>query len=191
MSASNERNHPRKLDPLAALLSYLVPGLGQVVQGRIGKGVLFFICLYVMFFYGMWLGQWKNVWLPDTRALPDVRVGSVKLEGTAKDIWYRREFIGQFWMGAAVWPAIVQYSTMPAAPNGMFGKYMQAPTEEELNDLQRGVDKSWDLGWVYTVIAGVLNVLVIYDAFAGPVVKEDEPTGTSPNPTDPGSGGAA
>jgi hypothetical protein len=25
-----------------------------------------------------------------------------------------------------------------------------------------------DLGWVYTVIAGVLNIMVIYDAFAGP-----------------------
>ena len=34
--------------------------------------------------------------------------------------------------------------------------------------MQRDSDKRWDLGWVYTVIAGVLNVLVIYDALAGP-----------------------
>src|SRR5438067_466518 len=33
---------PVKLDPLAAFLSYLIPGLGQVKQGRIGKGLLFF-----------------------------------------------------------------------------------------------------------------------------------------------------
>jgi hypothetical protein len=25
-----------------------------------------------------------------------------------------------------------------------------------------------ELGWVYTVIAGVLNIMVIYDAVAGP-----------------------
>ena len=43
-----------------------------------------------------------------------------------------------------------------------------APSERELNELQRDSDKHWDLGWVYTVIAGVLNVLVIYDALAGP-----------------------
>ena len=33
---------PVKLDPLAALMSYLIPGLGQIYQGRIGKGLLFF-----------------------------------------------------------------------------------------------------------------------------------------------------
>ena len=50
----------------------------------------------------------------------------------------------------------------------MLGHYMQAPSETKLNELQRDGNKRWDLGWVYTVIAGVLNVLVIYDALAGP-----------------------
>ena len=53
------------LDPLAAVLSYLVPGLGQIVQGRVGKGVLFLVGLYTLFFYGMYLGQWSNVFLAD------------------------------------------------------------------------------------------------------------------------------
>ena len=44
---------PRKYDFLAAFLTYLIPGLGQVMQGRIGKGVLYFVCLYGLFFYGM------------------------------------------------------------------------------------------------------------------------------------------
>ena len=39
-----------------------------------------------------------------------------------------------------------------------------------LNGDQRDSDKTWDLGWVYTVIAGALNVLVIYDAVAGPAM---------------------
>ena len=51
---------------------------------------------------------------------------------------------------------------------------MQAPPEAELNKLQRDADKRWDLGWVFTVIAGVLNILVIYDALCGPVVRDDE-----------------
>ena len=50
----------------------------------------------------------------------------------------------------------------------LFGEFMRTPAEAELNRLQIDGDKTWDLGWVYTVIAGVLNVLVIYDALAGP-----------------------
>src|SRR5437763_670048 len=51
---------PHRPDPFAALLSYLVPGLGQIYQGRVGKGVLFLVCLYALFFYGMFLGRWSN-----------------------------------------------------------------------------------------------------------------------------------
>ena len=48
--------------------------------------------------------------------------------------------------------------------------------EAELNALQRDGDKLWDLGWVYTVIAGALNVLVVFDAVAGPAVRDDDQT---------------
>ena len=47
---------------------------------------------------------------------------------------------------------------------------------EGLNEMQANGDKTWDLGWVFTVIAGVLNILVIYDAYAGPAMgTESEP----------------
>ena len=68
---SGEENHvPRRADrkiPAArrrenfsrfpGLLSFLVPGLGQIYQGRVGKGVLFFVSIYALFFYGMYLGS--------------------------------------------------------------------------------------------------------------------------------------
>ena len=48
--------------------------------------------------------------------------------------------------------------------------------EDGLNQMQANGDKTWDLGWVFTVIAGVLNILVIYDAYAGPALAaEREP----------------
>jgi hypothetical protein len=186
----------RSLDPLAAFLSYLVPGLGQVMQGRVGKGILYFVCLYGMFFYGLHLGHWRNVWLADARNLQTVQVPVMgELSGVFKDLNYRKEFLAQFWIGVAAWPAILQYlSTEPLPAPGregewqptehrVFKRYMQAPSEDELNRLQRDGDKNWDLGWVCTVIAGVLNVLAIYDALAGPLVKEDQnPDGTSANP---------
>jgi len=100
----------RKLDPLAAFLSYLLPGLGQIVQGRIGKGVLYFVCLFGLFFYGLSMGSWKNVWLGDYSQQADVQVAGRKLPGFTKDLSYRREFAGQFWIGTAAWPAVYQYA---------------------------------------------------------------------------------
>ncbi len=171
---------PVKLDPLAALLSYLIPGLGQIYQGRVGKGLLFFGGLYLLFFYGMWMGQFRNVWLPDADGLPEVALAGQTLGGGAKAVSYRPQFLGQFWIGTAAWPAVYQYvvfdRTKDAGP--IFGKFERTPDEKELNDLQRNGNKRWDLGWVYTVIAGVLNLLVIYDAFAGPMFRE--PPAVSP-----------
>jgi hypothetical protein len=165
---------PVKFDPLAALLSFVVPGLGQVYQGRVGKGLLFFGGLYLLFFYGMWMGQWRNVWLPDADNLPAAQFGGSNLEGVAKAMWYRPQFLGQFWIGAAAWPSVVQYAKYDKSKDTgpLFGKFERAPTEEQLNDLQRNSSKRWDLGWVYTVIAGVLNLLVIYDALAGPMFRD-------------------
>ena len=188
----------RPLDPLAAVLSYLLPGLGQVVQGRIGKGVLFFVGIYGLFFYGMWMGQMKNVWLPDATELPDADVPVAgKLFGVPKALYYRPQFVGQFWIGMAAWPALMQYASTPPEPDAetggppptkYLGHYMQAPNEAALNDLQRNGNKLWDLGWVYTVIAGVLNVLVIYDAFAGPVVRDEDEPDAAPAQPEPGAG---
>ena len=188
---------PRTYDPVAAVLSYLVPGLGQVVQGRVGKGVLFFVCLYGLFFYGMALGQQQNVWLPPSAAnapLADIPVLG-QWGGVPRAVYNRLQFLGQFWIGAAAWPAVYQYATFdpaadpeqPRGPAPLFGHYMQYPTEDVLNTLQRNADKEWDLGWVYTVIAGALNVLVIFDALAGPVVRDDRPADAPPPPAAAGS----
>jgi hypothetical protein len=173
---------PRSLSPMGALLSYLVPGLGQIYQGRVGKGVLFFVCLYGMFFYGMYLGRWSNVYLVDetTPTLPNIEIAGQQLPGTLAAIGHRPQFAGQFWIGMAAWPAIWQYAHYDRnkQTGPMLGNYQRMPPDERfLNDLQRNSDKRWDLAWVYTVIAGVLNILVIYDAFAGPAfVVGEEPT---------------
>jgi TM2 domain-containing membrane protein YozV len=163
---------PPKVDVFAAVLSYVIPGLGQIYQGRVGKGLLFCVSLYVLFFYGMYLGRWSNVFLGDTAA----RFPAWKLPALLNNLYNRPHFAGQFWMGAVSWPAIYHYNTNPPnQPRGpidtfddFIKKFQAAPDESELNTLQRDSDKRWDLGWVYTVIAGVLNVLVIYDALAGP-----------------------
>lgn len=163
-------------DVFAALLSYLVPGLGQVYQGRVGKGLMFMVCLLGMFVLGMYLGNWSNVYLPrdtvkDDR-LPFLNRLSERLRHNAVATVDRLPFAGQFWIGVAAWPALLQFNEkwpVTQAANPFWHKFQAMPSEADLNQLQRDGDKSWDLGWVYTVIAGVLNILVIYDALAGPV----------------------
>lgn len=179
---------PRPLDPLAALLSFAIPGLGQVMQGRIAKGFLFFFSLYGLFFYGMAMGQMKNVWIPPPDDVAPVELKGYKLEGLTRSLVNRREYLGQFWIGVAAWPAVLQYMTYDKNKDEgpIFGTFQRCPPEETINKLQRDGDKRWDLGWVYTVIAGVLNLLVIYDALAGPMVREED----EPDPKGP-SGGSA
>ena len=198
--------------PLPALLSYLVPGLGQMVQGRFGKGLLFFVCLYGLFFYGLFLGQGEaavidpnnrsgsakkfdltnNVYLPSARDRNDVVVVNAhasyldrfgqSLSALAADLYNRPQFLGQFWMGIVVWPAIVQYNSPGSedSPPPFLGTFMRTPSVESLNAVHTSRDKLIDLGWVYTVIAGVLNILVIYDALAGPAFLPTRKT--KPNP---------
>jgi hypothetical protein len=164
---------------VAGLLSYLIPGLGQIYQGRFGKGLMFLVCLLGMFMGGQWLGDWHNVYLPRSDPAPDDNAVVKQSPNLVRDLLARLHFGGQFWIGMAAWPAIWQYSNMPV-PNKekhpFLHNYQKTPDEHELNAYLVARDKTPDLAWVYTVVAGVLNILVIYDAFAGPAhANEEEP----------------
>jgi hypothetical protein len=178
---------PPPYAPFAAFLSYLVPGLGQIIQGRVGKGLLFLACLYTLFFYGLFLGQGQaavkedngrvvhyrvssNVYLPtaEDRHQPDPSKG---LQRLALDLYHRPQFLGQFWMGIVVWPAIWQYATYDThQEHPILKDFMRTPDVQALNAVHTAGNKLLELGWVYTVIAGVLNIMVIYDALAGPAL---------------------
>lgn len=171
---------PTKLDPAAALLSYLIPGLGQIVQGRMSKGFVFFVCVYGLFFYGQNLGQNRNVFLGDTVTSAQQ---SSKVPHVLINLYNRPQFLGQVWIGMAAWPALYHYWTDAPVESpdhwakiekidslGWLQRSQIAMPESKINDLQRDGDKRWDLGWVYTVIAGVMNLLVIFDALAGPTI---------------------
>lgn len=175
---------PHRSDYLAALLSYLIPGLGQIYQGRFGKGLMFAACLLGMFFYGMRLGEWKNVYLPNQGEVTGIGSG---LPGPLKYAIHRLPFAGQFWIGVAAWPAILHYYDKPFVAretSEFWHNFQRTPREDDINRLQAQshMGKLWDLGLVYTVIAGVLNILVIYDAFAGPALQGGEESVPTPAP---------
>src|SRR5579871_1973102 len=143
-------------DPLAAFLSYLIPGLGQIYQGRIAKGLLFFVCVYTLFFYGMYQGSGSitlngrnytvssNVYLPDT-ADQNNPLGLPRL---AANLYNRPQFLGQFWIGIAAWPALWQYWTYDREaarqdPDGdkVMGTFERTPSQEALNALNTSSGK--------------------------------------------------
>jgi hypothetical protein len=162
-------------DPaLAAFLAWLVPGLGHFYQRRTAKGVLFFVCILSTFVYGVYLGGsselgWGRVvyasWRPTDR---------------------RFAYFGQVGAGLVALPALVQASRVRAGHEPLFGGFMAPPVleREALRDpldqhppftrdtLHKRLHLFFELGTVYTLIAGLLNVLAIYDAWGGPVFAE-------------------
>lgn len=174
---------------LAAFLTWLVPGLGQLYQGRRFKGAVFMASLVGTFLAGMWLGGGSVVyasWRPGEKRL---------------------EFFGQAGIGAAAIPSLVQASLVagswrqPLGSAGWFAppllrgqlvseayrqqviardpeigpgdfdglRFMPRQPGDQLSLWRRRLGRFFDLGTLYTTIAGLLNLLVIYDAWAGPM----------------------
>jgi hypothetical protein len=178
---------PRSYSVLAGILSYLIPGLGQVYQGRVSKGVFFMATLLGLFFAGQALGEWRNVYLPNADGPNTIHNDPTpwKIPGIARPFAnvfrHRWQYAGQFWIGVAAWPALWQYNNLPVPAektNEFWHHFQRGPhhlrpdderyREAKVQEFIRDRDKVPDVAWVYTVIAGVLNILVIYDAFAGP-----------------------
>ena len=184
MAKSSEQEAIQELvdlkDPaLAACLTWLIPGLGQLYQGRRAKAALFFICIMATFIYGCYLGGsselgWGRVvyfsWRPDDRRLPFIcQIGAGLPSMPALVQAYRMKNQRKVWLKGFMAPPItasVQDESRPANPGDVNADQPTAHT------LQRNLHRYFDLGTTYTMIAGLLNVLVIYDAWGGPVFSE-------------------
>jgi len=173
----------------AALLSWCVPGLGQIYQGRTYKGRLFMGAILGTFLAGLWLGGGKVVyasWKPgDTRwafvcqagaglvTLPAV-VQSLHLHGVAK-----QPFLGSSFMAPPL--SAGQYvsrgyaeSLARSEPGIDAEDFFDRPPLKQFRGDQvsiwhRRLGRWFEIGTLYTMLAGMLNVLVIYDAWAGPL----------------------
>lgn len=165
---------------IAALLAWLVPGLGHVYQGRTGKGALFFVCVFGTFLFGLFLGRGKVVYASPPGQQP-----------------WRWQFYCQLGVGLPAMPALWQRHLRVQGKPPAFGGLMAPPydTPQPLVDAsgnqaqQPNQLAAWtiemhpmfEVGTMYTVIAGLLNILVICDAYAGPLVllpkRKDDASG--------------
>lgn len=170
---------------LAALLAWLVPGLGHLYQGRTGKGLLFFICVMGTFVFGLWIGGGKVVYASTPQEEP-----------------WRWQYYCQLGVGLPAMPALVQRQRVESGKPPILRGLMAPPSQEPqtAKDASENVAKlpnelaKWnvqlhprfELGTVYTVIAGLLNILVICDAYGGPLIlqprqkKPAEPDASTP-----------
>lgn len=176
-------------DPrLAAFLAWLIPGLGHLYQGRTAKGLLFLICILGTFVYGFYIGDGRVVY------------------ASTPNLLSRWQFFCQLGVGLPALPALVQRSRANAGkpplidekfmrPPRMRGNFRsldesggQAVHPDELAQWHHDLADQFELGTVFTVIAGLLNILVIYDAYGGPLVipPEEDKKKKSPGKGDSG-----
>jgi hypothetical protein len=177
-------------DPrLAAFLAWLIPGAGHIYQGRTGKGILFFVCIVGTFIYGMYIGGGRVVYASTANIF-------------SRQFLDRWQYICQAGVGLPALPALVQRERMREHKQP-FGDFMRPPYDfappndpnllrstdlsdssrvvvspDELSKWNYELGEYFDIGTVFTVIAGLLNVLVIFDAYGGPlVIQAEEETG--------------
>lgn len=154
---------------LAALLAWLWPGAGHLYQGRTAKGLIYMICILGTFLYGMYLGEGRSVFVYGPGWKPEM---------------FRWHYLCQVGAGLPALPAIVQ-ARMPPGKLLLGGWYEPPRSGIEMDDLHRRLHRYLELGTVFTMIAGLLNVLAIYDAWGGPayaIEKKEEPAAKTEQP---------
>jgi TM2 domain-containing membrane protein YozV len=159
---------------LAALWAWAIPGAGHIYQKRYAKGLLFMICILSTYFFGLAIGEGKVVyasWKKNDR---------------------RWQYGCQAGIGLAAMPAMFQHADKPLP---FMNDWMVPPgpvDNERLDTLASWHGSlSWyfELGTLYTMVAGILNILVVFDAYAGPsplpVEVETEPPNEDSPPAEP------
>ena len=167
-------------DPaLAAFLAWLVPGLGHWYQGRKAKAVLYFVCIVGLFAYGAYLSSSNEKCIDGNGAIGYAR--AVYFSWRNGD--HRLTYLCQIGVGLPALPALVQANRMGNHRKVWWGGFMAPPlldpsrsNREDPNidqptpgELHRQLHRYFELAGFFTMVAGLLNVLAIYDAWAGPV----------------------
>jgi hypothetical protein len=155
----------------AAFLAWLFPGLGHFYQGRAGKGWLYMICILGLYYLGFLLGEGKIVYWRWVNPLNNPER-------------FCLHYVGQFFVGLPALPALIQGTLSHYDLGPILGGFMAEPLQNVINGLHPRLGKLVEIGTIYTTVAGLLNVLAIYDAYEGPAYTDAGEETTEE--TDPG-----
>ena len=145
---------------LAALLAWMVPGLGHWYQGRRAKAILYFVSIASLFFAGLLLGDWRVVYWRWVNPLTNSEQFCIN-------------YPGQFFAGLAAFPGLVQATLKWYGHDPILWGYLAEPSQNEINGLFPRLGKFVEMGYLYTTIAGLLNILAIFDAYEGPATRNE------------------
>jgi len=187
-------------DPrLAAFLAWLWPGAGHFYQRRFLKGFLFMICIMGTFIYGMFLGQGRVVYASfrtnDFRWQYICQAGigtpamfamiqKVKTDGGGDPFFVLAERYPENYEDPNNENQLREFEIIDK-PEDFEGKtikdgFMAPPyivTDPNQNDVlgmwHASLKQGFDVGTIFCVLAGLLNMLAIYDAFAGPLLANE------------------
>ena len=158
---------------IAGLLAWLIPGLGHYYQGRYFKACLFSICIIPTFVFGCYLGSGKEIGLA-RNVYCSWRPGDKRLF-----------FIPQCCIGFAAIPAYLQAGRVGnglapfyhgiMAPPALFVEQREQGYPPSLDEIIAKSGSYFEIGTIFTVVAGLMNLLVIFDAIDGPLLFREEP----------------
>ena len=137
---------------LAAVLAWLLPGAGHFYQRRYFKSAIFSISVFATFLIGMFLSGGRCVY--------------ASWNGTEK----RWQYALQIGVGLPAMPALIQFWRAGNNERPILVGFMAAPeSPAHLDSWHAKTASGFDMGTLYTMIAGLLNLLVAFDAHAGPL----------------------
>ena len=151
MNPEIQSPQPLKQLALAALLGWLLPGLGHLYLGRKFKGVMFLVLVNGLFLSG---------WI----------MSSGEAMSLHKDDGHRYAFLAEVGVGGAAMLSLV-YTHFPEIVSGfdedVVADYAQR-REDTYQTPQYYSRLPWmEVGLLYCMVAGLLNLLIIYEAATG------------------------
>ncbi len=183
---------------LAALLAWLVPGLGHFYQGRNAKGALFMVSIVSLLVFGIYVGQGNGQTTPGDSMINVVYAPTESMAPPTSPravitfVSNHWKFLCQSGVGGVVLPALVQRHRVLHEKPPLLGGLLAPPSMTDRNQTSQDSQGNtvyhpnelakwnyeagfyFELGTVYTIIAGLLNILVVYDAASGPLIAVQE-----------------
>ena len=180
---------------VAAVLAWLIPGAGHFYQRRFAKGLLFMVCVLSTFFVGLGLGHGRVVYASyrpnDFRwqyPLFQVHCGIVALPAMVQ-AYKTKDGSDPYWVLCQRYPADYKVESLrfseiskdeltSISPKETLKDGLMAPPpgvpdpqhEDALGAWHFDYRHFYELGTLYTMVAGILNLLAVYDAFCGPAI---------------------
>ena len=155
---------------VATLWAWLIPGAGHWYQGRRTKAAIYFVCVLSVYFFGLALGGGHVVYASFTR-------GNV-----------RKSYFLQIGVGIPAFPALIQTYRVSSGKLPLLGDIMAPPgkvrdrVKDKLARWHEQYGNKFEIGTLYTVVAGLMKVWAILDAYGGPVGYNEASGNEPPKP---------